>query len=293
MHSVTIATGRARVARAAATALVAVIATTPVAAQSPSGWPTPISGPAFEQLVSDDGRLTLTVPLGLGPPLTDPSIVAVPAPLPGVAAYEVRPLGAALPEPISVTWRPGMSGAAPAPNGDLQWLGMASAGAIAGPWTWLDDPQVAVVDGDYSITGLLTRFGTLVVVPFPTRVHGPEAIWAAGYAPGRGTVIELDVTLSRPASDPGRASFSGDWWFGSGYPDRISVTTTRAQEDLLAATWQCLRTGQTSLSTGFGVRDDPEPSASHDALPGLGPTATSFSVTFPVNCSTVHVVPNG
>lgn len=293
MHCVTIATGRARVARAAATALVAIITATSVAAQSPLGWPTPTSGPASEQLVSDDGRLTLTVPVRLEPALTDPSIVAVPAPAPGIAAYEVRPLGASLRDPVSVTWRPGMTGAIAAPNGDLQWLGMASADAVAGPWTWLDDPHVAVVNGDYSITGLLSRFGTLVVLPLPTRVHGPEAIWAAGYAPGRGSVIELDLTLSRPTYDPGRASFSGDWRFGSGYPDRISVTTTRAQEDLLAANWRCLRTGQTSLSTSFEVRDDPEQSGSRDALPGLGPTAASFSVTFPVTCGTVHVLPNG
>ena len=143
------------------------------------------------------------------------------------------------------------------------------------------------------MTGALTRFGTLVVVQLPTLVRGPEAIWGPGYAPGRGIDVPLDLTLVTSGGTPGRASFSGDWRFGGGYPDPIAVTTTLAEADQLAAVWRCLRAGATSLTTTFGVREDATAPGPTSQMFDLGPAAAAFSVTFPVACGTVHPAPDG
>ncbi len=207
--------------------------------------------------MSDDGRLTLRFPIGAAPQDVALSVVSVHTTVPTVAAYELRPVGASFAAPVTATWTLDPAGAPAATDGDLVWLGMARADDTSGPWAWLADPHVAVVDGDYSVTGTLSRFGTLVVIPLPTRIHGPEAIWGAGYEPGRGIPIDLDLTLLGQAGGPATSAFSGDQRFGGGYPERIHVTPTVAEADRLSAVWECLLPGPTSLSTTFGVREDP------------------------------------
>ncbi|MCY7417903.1 MAG: hypothetical protein LH650_05310 [Chloroflexi bacterium] len=147
------------------------------------------------------------------------------------------------------------------------------------------------MDGSYTVTGQLGRSGTLIVTQLPTLVRGPEAMWGMGYAPGRGIPVDMDLTLVTTAATPSTATFSGDWRFRGGYPERISVTRSVAEADLLAAVWQCQRTGATSLATTFGVREavDPGPVI---LPPGLGSAAVAFSVSFPVACGTVHPDPD-
>lgn len=265
-----------------------------VSAQSPSLGPVPTSGMPVDRIISDDGRLTLFVPVGGKPDVSGLSIVSVPVGVPAVAAYELRPLDTSFPVPVTASWQLDPTGAPPATNGDLIWLGMARASDIVGgPGEWLGDPQVVVVDGRYSVTGQLTRFGTLVVAQLPTLIRGPEAIWGPGYAPGRGIPVDLDLTLVTAVGDRGTAAFSGDWRFGGGYPDRIGVTTTIAAADRLAAVWQCQRTGATSLATTFGVTEYvADPGTTRSPL-DLGPAAAGFSVTFPVACGTQHPGTNG
>lgn len=262
-------------------------------AQAPSARATASPGEAgTDQLVSDDGRLTLTMPLGVD--AAGLSIVPVQVGASMIAAYELRPLDTTFPAPVSASWQLDQAGAPPATNGDLVWLAMARADdAAAGPWSWLDDPHVSIADGDYLLTGGLSRFGTLVVTLLTTLVHGPEAIWGPGYSPGRGVEVPLDLTLSERSGSTGAAAFSGGWRFGGGYPGSIEVTTTAAETDRLAAVWWCLRTGATSLTTTFGIRQDmPEPDPT-DPLPGVGAAAAAFSVTFPVACGATHARPNG
>jgi hypothetical protein len=268
------------------------------AAQSPSGAPVPTTGPAFDQLVSRDGRLSLSVPFGVDADISGLSIVRVLVTAPVIAAYELRPLGTSFAVPVMVSWVLDPGGVPPATNGDLIWLGMAyashaAADAALGPWEWLADPHVAVVDGGYEVSGQLTRFGTLIVIQLPTLIHGPEAIWGPGYAPGRGIDVPLDLTLVTTSGASSTATFSGDWRFGGGYPDPIEVTTTVAEADRLAAVWRCLRMGATSLTTTFGVRDGTTDPGRTRQLVALGPAVAAFSVAFPVACGTVHANPNG
>ncbi len=165
-------------------------------AQAPSVRATTSPGEAgTDQLVSDDGRLTLTMPLGVD--VAGLSVVPVLVSAPVMAAYELRPLDTTFPEPVYASWQLDPAGVPPATNGDLVWLALARADdAAAGPWSWLDDAHVSITDGDYLLTGGLSRFGTLVVTMLPTLVHGPEAIWGPGYSPGRGVDVPLDLTLS-------------------------------------------------------------------------------------------------
>jgi hypothetical protein len=263
------------------------------AAQSPSIPASPTSGPAFDLVVSDDGRLTLQIPLGAAPPDVALSAVAVHTVVPSVAAYELRPVGVSFAAPVTATWTLDPAGAPPATDGDLIWLSMARADAIDGPWAWLDDARVEVMAGTYAVTGTLARFGTLVVTPLPSRIHGPEAVWGPGYEPGRGIPIDLDLTLVDLTGSPAAATFSGDWRFGGGYPDDISVTTTMAEADRLAAVWECLLPGATSLSTTFGVREDAADLGPTSRQLELGPAAAAFSVAFSVACGTMHPKPNG
>ena len=286
-------------ARAATASLAgALLAVASIAAagwaQAPSTIAGPTTGPTFDRLMSDDGRLTISVPFGAGPDVQSLSIVHVEVAAPAVAAYELRPLGTTFPVPVSVAWQLDPTGTPAATNGDLRWLAMAHAqAATTGPWSWLDDAHVAVVDGAYTITGLLSQFGTLVVTQLPTLVRGPEAIWGPGYSPGRGIEVPLDLSLVTPSGVTGTAAFSGDWRFGGGYPGLIGVTTTVAEPDQLRAVWQCQRTGATSLMTTFGVREDVTGPATTGQLSHPGPAAAEFSVTFPVACGTVHAQPDG
>ena len=286
-------------ARAATASLAgALLAVASIAAagwaQAPSTIAGPTTGPTFDRLMSDDGRLTISVPFGAGPDVRSLSIVHVEVAAPAVAAYELRPLGTTFPVPVSVAWQLDPTGTPAATNGDLRWLAMAHAqAATTGPWSWLDDAHVAVVDGAYTITGLLSQFGTLVVTQLPTLVRGPDAIWGPGYSPGRGIEVPLDLSLVTPAGAPSTAAFSGDWRFGGGYPGLIGVTTTVSEADRLAAVWQCQRTGTTSLMTMFGVREDVIGPATTGQLSHPGPAAAEFSVTFPVACGTVHAQPDG
>lgn len=264
------------------------------AAQSPSpaAWPT--KGPAVQQVVSDDARLTLDIPVGSASPDVQLSATRVATVVPSVAAYELRPLGTTFAAPITATWTLDPAGAPPATGGDLVWLSMArSDEAAAGPWAWLDDGHVSVVDGSYAVSGRLTRFGTLVVAQSNTLIRGPEAVWGLGYAPGRGIPIDLDLTLVDVADEPAGASFSGDWRFAGGYPERIAVTISAAEADRLAAVWHCKLPGATSLAMTFIVREGADTAGPATRLLGLPPMATTFAVSFQVACGTVHPRPDG
>ena len=277
-----------------AVAILAVILARPGVAQSPSLVAAPTNGPLSDQVVSDDGRLTLYIPVGAAPVDVALGAIRVVTVVPSVAAYELRPLGTTFLAPVTVTWTLDPAGAPPATDGDLVWLGMALGDdPVAGPWAWLDDPHVSVVDGGYAVSGRLTRFGTLVVTESSTRIHGPEAIWGSGYAPGRGIPIDLDLTLVGLTPGKAHAAFSGDWRFAGGYPERISVTTTVAEADELAAVWQCRLPGATSLAMTFGVREDADAREPAIGLPGLPPASGSFAVSFRVACGTVNPKPNG
>jgi len=268
-----------------------------VSAQSPSLVASPtsgasIGGPSSGQVTSDDGRLTLDIPVGALPDDVHLSAGRVPILVPAVAAYELRPAGTTFSAPVTVSWHLDPAGFPPATAGNLVWLGMARTDdVVGGTWAWLDDPHVTVVDGSYTVTGQLGRSGTLIVTQLPALVRGPEAMWGMGYAPGRGIPVDMDLVLVTGAGTPATATFSGDWRFGGGYPERISVTPSAAEADQLAAVWQCQRTGDTSLATTFGVREGAEP-GSVVRPPGLGPAAAAFSVTFPVACGTVHPDPD-
>jgi hypothetical protein len=87
--------------------------------------------------------------------------------------------------------------------------------------------------------------------------------------------------------------FSGDWRFGGGYPERISVTTTVSEADELAAFWQCRLPGATSLAMTFDVRQDADAPGPAIGSLGLPPTSASFEVSFRVACGTVNPKPNG
>ena len=266
---------------------------------SPSQVPAPTSGPVFRQVVSDDGRLTLDLPVAAIPAGVTPTATAVHTNVPSVAAYELRPVDIALPGQVMATWQLDPAGAPPATNGDLIWLGLASTtDPGTGSWEWLGDPHVDVVGGGYVVSGWLARFGTLVVTLQDARIHGPEAIWGPGYELPNGVPVDLDLTLVTQTSAGAGAGFSGDWRFGGGYPERIKVVPTTATTDTLAATWQCLRTGQTSLVSTFGVREVARPMASGASaplgqVPGLAPAAAVVTVTFPITCGVHHPGPNG
>ena len=285
---------------AATLLLVATMASVAiVGAASPSPIPSPTTGPAFQQVVSDDGRLTLQVPVAAIPAGVTPRAVAVHTSVPSIAAYELRPLDISLPAPVLVTWQLDPAGAPPATDGDLVWLGLATAvDPSAGPWEWLGDPHVDVVGGAYAVTGRLVRFGTVIVTLQEARIRGPEAIWGPGYQLANRVSVDLHLSLVTQTGAPTAAVFSGDWRFGGGYPERIDVAQTTAEPDALAATWQCRQTGETSLASTFGVREAPSaaasgPSAPMGGVPGLPPAAAVVSVTFPVTCGVQHPGPNG
>jgi hypothetical protein len=250
--------------------------------------------PGVMPIVSDDGRLSIYVPVGTG--LAGVTLAAhlVSTVAPAVAAYQLTPIDQTFDRPVTVSWRLDAAAILPTTIGDLIWLAMSrSDDALTGFGSWLDDLHVTVVDGAYAVTGQLTRFGTLIVTELPTRIRGPEAIWGPGYAPGRGVDIPLDLTLATSGGTSRGAAFSGDWQFGGGYPDLIGVTTTVAEAVRLSAVWRCLRPGATTLSTTFGVREDTTDLGPMDSLLDLGPAVAAFSVTFPVACGTVHPMPNG
>ncbi len=111
------------------------------------------------------------------------------------------------------------------------WSGWAWPAAVdpnAGPWEWLGDPHVDIVGGGYTVTGWLPRFGTVIVTLQDTRIHGPEAIWGAGYELANGLPVDLDLSLVTQTGATAAAGFSGDWRFGGGYPERIDVVQTTA-----------------------------------------------------------------
>lgn len=254
----------------------------------------PTSGPAFQRVVSDDGRLTLEVPVAAIPAGVTPTATSVPANLPSVAAYELLPVDISLPGPVMATWLLDPAGPLPETDGDLAWLGLASAAdPNAGPWEWLGDPHVDVVGGAYAVTGWLARFGTVIVALQGARIRGPEAIWGPGYELPNRVPVDLDLTLVTGTGAAAAAAFSGAWRFDGGYPDRIDVVQTAATADSLSATWRCLRTGQTSLVSTFGVRETPVLEASARSAPlgtmaGLPPAAAVVSVTFPITCGVQH-----
>lgn len=275
---------------------------------SPSRIPSPTSGPAFLDVVSDDGRLTLEVPVAAIPAGVTLTATAVHSSVPSVAAYVLRPTDISLPAPIRVTWQLDPAGAPPATDGDLVWLGLAWSGDPgAGPWEWLGDPHVDVVGGAYAVTGRLARFGAVIVTLQDARIHGPAAIWGRGYELANGLPVDLDLSLVTQSGGPAAAAFSGDWRFSGGYPERIDVVQTTANADALAATWQCRRTGETSLVSTFGVREAPPtasgpsvpphtasgPSTPLGVVPGLPPAAAVVSVSFPVTCGVQHPGTNG
>jgi len=262
--------------------------------QSPSLAPVPTTGPRFDELVSDDGLLTLTVPFGVDADASTLSIVTLPAQAPAIARYELRPLDTSFEVPVKAMWRPGPAGLPVATDGDLVWLGMARAsGTVSGHWSWLDDPHISVVDGSYAVTGDLGRFGTLIVTRVTTLVRGPEAMWGPGYAPGLGTEVPMDLTLVTPDGTPSTAAFIGYWRFDNGDPGLIDVTTTVSGADHLAASWRCQRIADTSLTTTFGVQEAARVLDPTGQSLGLDPAGADFSVTFPVACGRVHPRPNG
>jgi hypothetical protein len=279
----------------AALVLVAAIGSSvPGSAASPNQGPAPTPGPAARHVVSDDGQLVLDVPMGSHPDVDSLELVRVAAVVPSIAAYELLPAGTTFQVPVTATWRPDPVGMPGATDGDLAWLGMAQAAdPVAGPWEWLADPHLDVVNGSYSISGRLTWFGTLVVTLQDTRIHGPEAIWGPGYELPNGEPVILDMTLVPATGARGTATFSGEWRFGGGYPDRIRVEPTVSEVERLTATWQCLRTSETSLETTFGLKEIPIPIGSMDNgslghAPGLGPAAAAVTVAFPVQCGVRH-----
>ncbi len=200
-----------------------------LSAQTPPGpVPGSVSGAGTDRLVSDDGRLTLTLPLGVD--AAGLSVVRVAVSAPATVAYELRPVDSSFPVPVMASWQLDPA-ALPATDGDLVWLGMARADdATSGPWSWLDDSHVTLADGDYRVTGALSQFGTLVVAPLPTLIHGPTAAWGQGYSPGRGVEVPLELTLVERVGASSAATFNGDWRFGGGYPGVIDVTTTAAAD---------------------------------------------------------------
>ncbi len=256
--------------------------------------PVPIAGPAFVQVVSDDGRLTLEVPVAAIPAGVAPSATVAHASVASVVAYELLPLDLSLPTPVMATWQLDPAGMPPAMAGELVWLGLATAvDPDGGPWEWLGDPHVDVVGGGYTMTGWLSRFGTVIVTLQDTRIRGPEAIWGPGYELPNKVPVSLDLALVTQSGATAAAGFSGDWRFGGGYPERIDVVQTMADPGALAATWQCRRTGATSLVSTFGVREAPHPAASgpgapFGVVPALPPAEAVVSVTFPVSCGVQH-----
>ncbi|MCY7417902.1 MAG: hypothetical protein LH650_05305 [Chloroflexi bacterium] len=111
-----------------------------VSAQSPSPVASPTSGASFGgpssgQIVSDDGRLTLHIPVGAAPDDVHLSAVRVPLLVPAVAAYELRPGGTTFRAPMTASWQLDPAGFPPATAGELVWLGMAgSDDAVGGTW---------------------------------------------------------------------------------------------------------------------------------------------------------------
>ncbi len=272
---------------------------TPASAAGPSQVPSSTVGPAFQRVVSDDGRLTLELPVSAIPPGVTPTATVAHPSVPSVAAYELQPRDISLPGPIMATWQLDPTGLPPATDGDLVWLGLAStAEPGVGPWEWLADPHVDVVGGAYAVSGWLSRFGTVIVTLQDARIHGPEAIWGPGYELANGMPVELELSLVTQTGAAAAAAFNGDWRFGGGYPERIDVVPTKADTDGLAATWQCRRTGQTSLVSTFGVREASLAGASAASVPlgfvpGLPPAAAVVTVTFPVTCGAQHPGANG
>src|SRR4029079_17133374 len=74
------------------------------AAHSPSTVPSPTTERTFDEVVSDDGRLTLRFPIGAAPQDVALSVVSVHTTVPTVAAYELRPVGASFAAPVTATW---------------------------------------------------------------------------------------------------------------------------------------------------------------------------------------------
>ena len=208
------------------------------------------------------------------------SIVQVLVAAPVIGCVRVAAPRRVVPRARDASWQLDPAGAPPATNGDLVWLALARADdASAGPWSWLDDPHVSVADGDYLLTGALSRFGTLVVTLLPTLIHGPEAIWGPGYSPGRGIDIPLDLTLVERVRTAGTAPSAATG--GSGVAIQTSSMSPPHRRDgppgrYLGVPADPGRLRSRPRSESGRLRQSPTPRTSCQAS---RPARASFSVT--------------
>ena len=107
------------------------------------------------RLVSDDGRLTLAVPLGVDAAGRD--IDRAPVHTSGALGRCLRAAATRHLVPGAGHWRPGSSirpaCRRPRTATSSGWAWRALTTPMPDPWAWLDDPHVDVVDGDYSGDG--------------------------------------------------------------------------------------------------------------------------------------------
>ena len=168
----------------------------------PTMSPTPMTSPGARTFLSDDGLLTVDVPVGAA---GDPAALAalargaddLPPELHGLevrsAFYELAPGGVQFVAPVTVTRRASFEDLEIDPSRGMPILLLAIRSAD-GAWEWLQD-QTLRRDGDYvSVSGLTTHTGT--VFAFGGQAFTNTEV--TGGSPAVGFSVRITATLSFP-----------------------------------------------------------------------------------------------
>ena len=257
---------------------------------NPTTSPTPGASSVARTFLSDDGLLTVDVPLGAA---ADPSALDalargvddLPPELHGLevrsAFYELAPAGVQFIAPITITRRVSLEDLEIDPSRGAPILLLAIR-TLDGAWEWLKD-QSLERDGDFvSVSGLTTHTGT--VFAFGGQAFTKTEV--TGGSPANGFSVRITATLSFPDSsfDPPLLGVFEPMLPG----DFVEVGDADGPDNQnLSQAFNCAGQGAGLVGIRYSVLNLGAEVALFDQL-GLGTAATEVEATTELTCAVAN-----